>query len=117
MNRKITGAPGKKQMTLTPTRFEQMQQQVGAAGIDGWLLYDFKGGNPLAASLIGLPADAHLTRRYFVWVPREGLPILLVNGIEAGNWRNYLGHMSGGETVRIQPYSGHATLQAALGRY
>ncbi len=102
-------------MTNTGTRFEQMRQQVLAANIDGWLLYDFRGGNPLAASLLGLPTDAHLTRRYFFWVPREGAPVLLVNGIEAGNWRTYLSAMDGGETVEMRPYSGHETLKAALG--
>jgi Xaa-Pro aminopeptidase len=102
-------------MTKRLSRFELMRQQVVAAGLDGWLLYDFRGGNPLAASLIGMPLDAHLTRRYFFWVPREGLPIVLVNGIEAGNWRNYLSGMDGGDSVQLSPFSGHATLQAALG--
>jgi Xaa-Pro aminopeptidase len=102
-------------MTTTQTRLELMRQQVIAAGIDGWLLYDFRGGNPLAASLIGLPPEAHLTRRYFLWVPRKGQPILLVNGIEAGNWRTYLSLMDGGDTVQVRPYSGHVTLQEALG--
>jgi Xaa-Pro aminopeptidase len=101
-------------MTKIQTRFELMRRQVIEADIDGWLLYDFRGGNPLAASLIGLPSDANSTRRYFIWVPREGQPVALVNGIEAGNWRTYLSRMDGGEAVQLRLYSGHATLQAAL---
>ncbi|MBC8102848.1 MAG: aminopeptidase P family protein [Cytophagales bacterium] len=92
-----------------------MRRLLTQAELDGWLLYDFRGGNPLAAALLGIPPDAHLTRRYFFWVPRAGQPTLLANGIETGNWRALLGAIPGGETARIRAYSGHLDLQAALG--
>ncbi|WP_261664838.1 M24 family metallopeptidase [Deinococcus sp. Marseille-Q6407] len=57
------------------------------AGLDGWLLYDFQGLNPQAWRVLNLPAAAHLTRRFFVWVPREGRALVLHNHIEEGTWR------------------------------
>src|SRR5690625_6876034 len=49
--------------------------------IDGWLLYDLRGRNPVAGELLGLGA---LTRRYFVWIPAEGEPTAASHGRERG---------------------------------
>lgn len=55
-------------------------------GLDGWLLYDFHGINPVAVQLLGL---GHTTRRGFVLVPAEGDPVALVHAIEASAWRHW----------------------------
>jgi Xaa-Pro aminopeptidase len=51
-------------------------------GLDGWLLYDFRGLNVLARRVIDLPSDAMLTRRWFYFVPAKGEPGKLVHRIE-----------------------------------
>lgn len=80
-----------------------------AEELDGWLIYDFKGLNPYAASLLGLPADAHLSRRYFVYVPRQGQATLLHHRIEGGSWRG----LGAGE-LRCLPYAEHSELDTLL---
>lgn len=46
----------------------------------GWLLYDFRGQNPIAASVARLENTG--TRRWFLWIPAEGDPQWLVHAIE-----------------------------------
>jgi Xaa-Pro aminopeptidase len=48
--------------------------------IDGWLLYDFRGSNPVFWRAFG---ETRLTtRRNFLYVPAEGEPTCLVHGID-----------------------------------
>ena len=49
-------------------------------GIAGWLLYDFRGQNSIAASVAGLESTG--TRRWFLWIPADGEPQWLVHAIE-----------------------------------
>ncbi len=56
--------------------------------IDGWLLYDFEGMNPVARQLAPLPAGGILTRRWLYWIPAYGQPAWLVHSIEAGGFRD-----------------------------
>ncbi|HLM66275.1 MAG TPA: M24 family metallopeptidase, partial [Longimicrobium sp.] len=56
--------------------------------LDGWLLYDFRGMNPVAGTLLGLPA---LTRRYFVLVRAQGTPVALTHRIEQQPWATWHG--------------------------
>lgn len=79
-------------------------------GLSGWLLYDFQGLNPQAQRVLGLPAEAHLTRRFFVWVPREGRATVLHNHIEGGTWRR----LSAGWDVDYRAFGSHAGLGALL---
>ena len=88
----------------------RIQQALQAApDVGGWLIYDFRGLNPHAATLLGL-GEAFLTRRYFVWVPRTGRPALLHHRIEGGNWRRLLSSAE----VDFVPYSAHTELDARL---
>jgi len=50
-------------------------------GIDGWLVYDFKGSNPVLKRVLG-GEDRHLTRRVFYWIPAEGRPTLVASAID-----------------------------------
>src|SRR6266851_10372431 len=59
-----------------------VQTAVQALGLDGWLLYDFRGLNVLARRVIHLPADSMLSRRWFYFVPARGEPRKLVHRIE-----------------------------------
>jgi Xaa-Pro dipeptidase len=50
--------------------------------IDGWLLYDFHGSNPIARRLVGVAGEGMTTRRWFYFVPQSGAPQGLVHAIE-----------------------------------
>ncbi|HLZ11595.1 MAG TPA: M24 family metallopeptidase [Candidatus Acidoferrum sp.] len=60
----------------------EMQGDLRAAGLHGWLFYDFRGRDPIAHRVLGLP-HALRTRRWFYFVPAKGAPKKLVHKIEA----------------------------------
>ena len=65
-------------------RIAECQELLRAEGLDGWLLYDFRGSNPLARRVLGLPVDRFLSRRWFYFIPAHGAPRQLVHRIESG---------------------------------
>ncbi len=62
----------------------EFQRAIAAAGADGWLLYDFRKSNPIAATLLRLEGLA--SRRVFAWVPAVGTPVAITHAIEQGEW-------------------------------
>jgi Xaa-Pro aminopeptidase len=64
-----------------------VQDAIKTAGLDGWLLFDFRGINPIAQGLLGI--SGMVTRRYFCFIPREGAPIALTHAIEQGPWQTW----------------------------
>src|SRR5262245_21937182 len=60
-------------------------------GLDGWLLYDFRGLNVLARRVLGIGSEAHMTRRWFYFIPAAGEPRKLVHRIESGALDAYPG--------------------------
>jgi len=60
--------------------FKAVQQFMGEQIIDGWLVYDFRGNNPILARL--LPGKRWTTRRAVLFIPTMGQPVLLVHGID-----------------------------------
>jgi Xaa-Pro aminopeptidase len=61
---------------------DSIRRALGPAGVDGWLLYDFRGSNPIARSLIGFDPKQIGTRRWFYWIPAQGEPVGIVHAIE-----------------------------------
>lgn len=61
---------------------QEIQTDLLAARVDGWLFYDFRGRDPIAQRILKLPA-AMRTRRWFYFVPAKGTPKKLVHKIEA----------------------------------
>ena len=59
----------------------EIQNDLRAAGLHGWLFYDFRGRDPIAQRILKLPA-AMRTRRWFYFVPAKGTPKKLVHKIE-----------------------------------
>ena len=59
-----------------------IQSAIQDQGLDGWLLYDFRGLNILARRVIGLGDGAMLSRRWFYFIPAKGEPRKLVHRIE-----------------------------------
>lgn len=90
-------------VALGPEMVERIQQALGELGLDGWLLYDFRGNNPVSAHVLGLPA---MTRRWFVLVPAAGTPIAITHRIEQQPWRNWIGEN--------RPYLSWQELEATL---
>jgi Xaa-Pro aminopeptidase len=90
-----------------PFDVSAVQQSLKAEGLDGWLLYDFHGSNPIAARLLGTTNGAKMTtRRWFYLVPASGAPRGLVHAIE----RKTLDALPGEKTV----YAGRDQLDAGL---
>ena len=65
---------------------DAVQAALREDGLDGWLLYDFHGSNPIAVRLAGLAGSPKMaTRRWYYLVPADGAPRGLVHAIEAHN--------------------------------
>ncbi|MFI5177557.1 MAG: M24 family metallopeptidase [Vicinamibacterales bacterium] len=58
-----------------------IQKTLAMETVDGWLLYDFHGSNPIATALAGLTGQ-HTTRRWYYFIPASGAPKKLVHAIE-----------------------------------
>ena len=85
-----------------------VQAALKADGIDGWLLYDFRGLNPIAADVTAVGKQrGHLaTRRWYYLIPATGEPRGLVHKIE----KNSLAHLPGATTR----YAGRDQLESGL---
>ena len=60
----------------------RIQDALSKSGLDGWLFYDFRGSDPLAASILQLDPKSHTTRRWFYYIPSQGEPTGIVHAIE-----------------------------------
>ncbi len=86
---------------------DAIQAALREDGLDGWLLYDFHGSNPIARTLVGLGSSGKLTtRRWYYLVPTVGEPRALVHRIE----QDVLARLPG----RRRLYAGRAQLEAGL---
>jgi Xaa-Pro dipeptidase len=74
-------------MRATPTpaeRVAEIQTALQTAKLDGWLFYDFRGSDPLAARILKLGDHASGSRRWFYYIPSTGEPTKIVHSIERG---------------------------------
>ena len=85
---------------------KKIQGIIKSMGFDGWLFFDFRGSNDLALSILNLPKESHLTRRFFYFIPKDGDPKKIVNAIESG----FLDHLPG-EKLK---YANHSSLTGHL---
>jgi Xaa-Pro dipeptidase len=63
---------------------DAIQAALREAGHDGWLFYDHHHRDPIGERILGLDPKAHITRRYYYFVPAIGEPRKLVHRIEQG---------------------------------
>lgn len=63
-------------------KLSTFQAALSNAGIDAWALYDFRGQNNLAWTMLNIPPDAHCSRRWMVVIPATGKPVKLVHRME-----------------------------------
>ena len=90
-----------------PLPVDAVQKALKEDGLDGWLLYDFHGSNPIAGRLTDLASSGKMaTRRWYYLVPAEGAPRGLVHAIE----RHNLDALPGEK----RPYAGREQLAAGL---
>lgn len=81
-----------------------LRDALREAGVDGWLLFDFHGLNPVAGRVLGLTGMN--TRRLFVLLPLEGEPTAVAHKIELQGLESFPG--------RVIPYSRWGELHSAL---
>ena len=72
---------------LNPQSLSAIQGALRELQLDGWLLFDFHGVNPVASGMLGL--EGLLTRRVFALVPREGTPVAISHAIEQAPWKRW----------------------------
>ncbi|TLY34671.1 MAG: M24 family metallopeptidase [Nitrospirae bacterium] len=63
-------------------RISSIQQALREAGLDGWLFYDFRGSDPLAARILKIDPARHMTRRWYYLIPARGTAIKILHKIE-----------------------------------
>ncbi len=97
-------------IAAAPIDVAAVQDALAADGIDGWLLYDFRGLNPIAADITAVAHQGgHLaTRRWYYLIPATGEPRGLVHAIE----RQALAHLPG----KTERYAGREQLEAGIQR-
>lgn len=86
----------------------ELQTYLQAHQLDGWLLYDFRGTNPVALHVAGLTTSG--SRRWFLWIPAEGAPRWLIHAIEDSTFRSVRAEVAGAMTR----YAGWRELEAKL---
>ncbi|MGQ0562732.1 MAG: M24 family metallopeptidase [Gemmatimonadota bacterium] len=84
-------------------RLAEIQSELRAAKLAGWLLYDLHARNTVTAKLTGL---GDLTRRYFVLIPADGEPYAISHKIEDVDWKDW--------PWRREQYAGWRELDVAL---
>jgi len=95
-----------------PLSIPAVQGALREERLDGWLLYDFHGSNPIARRLAGLDNGGKMTtRRWYYLIPAEGEPRKLMHAIEPYN----LDHLPGGKTIYSQRESLATGLRTVLG--
>ncbi|MDE3172515.1 MAG: aminopeptidase P family protein [Gemmatimonadota bacterium] len=72
---------------LSADNLPQLQRAIADAGVDGWLLFDFHGANPIAGGMLRL--TGLVSRRVFAFIPREGTPVAITHAIEQGPWQHW----------------------------
>ena len=87
-----------------------VQAALAEFGLDGWLLYDFRGLNILAARICGIPEDELGSRRWFYYVPASGQPTKIVHRIEQAQ----LEHLPGETRVYLSWQQLRSSLQQAV---
>lgn len=67
-------------------KLDTIQAFMADQRIDGWLVYDFRGSNPIFARLLG--GRKPTTRRALLFIPARGEPTLLHNGLDDAAFRD-----------------------------
>ena len=72
-------------MNESNSSLSQAQGYLSDTGLDGWLLYDYQGSNPILWRLLGENVP-NVTRPLWLYVPAEGPVALLVHEVDVGRF-------------------------------
>jgi len=61
---------------------DAIQTALRESALDGWLFYDHHHRDPIAQRILSLDPSAHITRRWYYFIPASGEPRKLVHRIE-----------------------------------
>ena len=92
--------------SLTPDVLAKVRKMLADLKLDGWLLFDFHGMNPVATRVLGVGGLA--TRRLFVLLPASGRPIAVAHAIEQ--------HRVAGLPGEVRTYAAWRQLEEQLSR-
>jgi Xaa-Pro aminopeptidase len=87
-------------------RLGDIQLELRARELEGWLLTDFEGQNRVPRLLLELEADP--TRRYYYWIPADGMPVVLCSRADAPLFADVQGE--------VWHYTGWSDYRDQLGR-
>lgn len=87
-----------------------IQTALKAAGMDGWLFYDFHNRDAIAARILKMDVKRFASRRWFYYIPAEGVPQKLVHKIEP--WR--CDHLPGDKHIYLPWQQQHQLLKDIL---
>jgi Xaa-Pro dipeptidase len=90
---------------------QAIQEALRAAGIDGWLFYDFHNRDAIAARILKMDTNRFASRRWYYYIPAEGEPQKLVHRIEP--WR--CDHLPGAKHVYLPWQQQQSLLRSMLG--
>ena len=93
------------------SHIKQAQQFLQKNNLAGWLLYDFRGLNPIAREFVR--PQGMVTRRWFYFVPQSGRPFALVHQIEKKSFGKIFGYV---ETYASREELVHKLKQILPGR-
>ena len=74
-------------------KLSEIRSALTTLNIEAWLLYDFRGINPISQNVAGLKG-ANITRRWFCLIPKRGEPHWLIHKIETSNFVDVPGDVS-----------------------
>jgi Xaa-Pro aminopeptidase len=89
---------------------DAIQSALRDAALDGWLFYDHHHRDPIAEHILGLDPKAHITRRWYYFVPASGEPRKLVHRVEQGR----LDSLPGSKALYSSWQELHTRLEAML---
>jgi Xaa-Pro aminopeptidase len=89
----------------------RIQEELRAAGIDGWLLYDFHNRDAIAYHVLGMDYGKFTSRRWFYWIPADGEPLKLAHKVEPTK----LDKLPGEKRLYLSWRELHAGLRELLG--
>jgi Xaa-Pro aminopeptidase len=91
---------------LNKESLSDIQKVLADSAVDGWLIFDFRGLNPVAAGILGVEGMG--SRRIFAYIPKTGSPVAITHAIEQGPWRAWP------QDWKKIVYSGWRELESAL---
>lgn len=91
---------------LDEKRLTLIREALAERNLDGWLLFDFHGLNPIARRM--LKSSGMATRRLFVMLPAKGPPTAVVHRIELQAFNDFPG--------QVLPYAAWQELEEQLGQ-